>query len=160
MSDQPQPIFNIEKIYVKDLSLEIPHAPRIFLERDAPEVNIQLHSKGERIDEGMYEVLLTITVTAKIKERTMFLVEVGQAGVFQIRHIPGTELDPVLGIACPTILFPYLRESVSDVVTRAGFPPVILNPVNFEALYQQGKQAEANAEAVAEKPAEIQPTTH
>ncbi|MBN9125846.1 MAG: protein-export chaperone SecB [Nitrosospira sp. 56-18] len=160
MSDQPQPVFNIEKIYVKDLSLEIPHAPKIFLERDTPEVNIQLHSKGDRIDEGMYEVLLTITVTAKIKERTMFLIEVGQAGVFQIRHIPGTELDPVLGIACPTILFPYLRESVSDIVTRAGFPPVILNPVNFEALYQQGKQAETNAGEVAEKPAETQPTTH
>lgn len=160
MSDQPQPVFNIEKIYVKDLSLEIPHAPKIFLERDTPEVNIQLHSKGDRIDEGMYEVLLTITVTAKIKERTMFLIEVGQAGVFQIRHIPETELDPVLGIACPTILFPYLRESVSDIVTRAGFPPVILNPVNFEALYQQGKQAETNAREVAEKPAETQPTTH
>jgi preprotein translocase subunit SecB len=161
MSDQPQPVFSIEKIYVKDLSLEIPHAPKIYLEREAPEVNIQLHSKGERIDEGMYEVLLTITVTAKIKERTMFLVEVGQAGVFQIRHIPGTELDPVLGIACPTILFPYLRETVSDTVTRAGFPPVILNPVNFEALYQQGKQAAPDAEGGAEKPAEIQPaTTH
>jgi preprotein translocase subunit SecB len=160
MSDQPQPLFGIEKIYVKDLSLEIPHAPKIFLERDAPEVNIQLHSKGERIDEGMYEVLLTITVTAKIKERTMFLVEVGQAGVFQIRHIPETEIDPVLGIACPTILFPYLRESVSDIVTRAGFPPVMLSPVNFEALYHQGKQAGTNAEAVADTPAETQPTTH
>jgi preprotein translocase subunit SecB len=160
MSDQPQPLFGIEKIYVKDLSLEIPHAPKIFLERDAPEVNIQLHSKGERIDDGMYEVLLTITVTAKIKERTMFLVEVGQAGVFQIRHIPETEIDPVLGIACPTILFPYLRESVSDIVTRAGFPPVMLSPVNFEALYHQGKQAGTNAEAVADTPAETQPTTH
>ena len=160
MSDQPQPLFGIEKIYVKDLSLEIPHAPKIFLERDAPEVNIQLHSKGERIDEGMYEVLLTITVTAKIKERTMFLVEVGQAGVFQIRHIPETEIDPVLGIACPTILFPYLRESVSDIVTRAGFPPVMLSPVNFEALYHQGKQAGTNTEAVADTPAETQPTTH
>ena len=160
MSDQPQPLFGIEKIYVKDLSLEIPHAPKIFLERDAPEVNIQLHSKGERVDEGMYEVLLTITVTAKIKERTMFLVEVGQAGVFQIRHIPETEIDPVLGIACPTILFPYLREYVSDIVTRAGFPPVMLRPVNFEALYHQGKQAGTNAEAVADTPAETQPTTH
>ena len=160
MSDQPQPLFGIEKIYVKGLSLEIPHAPKIFLERDAPEVNIQLHSKGERIDEGMYEVLLTITVTAKIKERTMFLVEVGQAGVFQIRHIPETEIDPVLGIACPTILFPYLRESVSDIVTRAWFPPVMLSPVKFEALYHQGKQAGTNAEAVADTPAETQPTTH
>ena len=95
MSDQQQPVFGIEKIYVKDLSLEIPNAPRIFLERETPEVNIQLHSKGERIDGGMYEVLLTITVTAKVKDKTMFLVEVGQAGIFQIRNVPEAEMDPV-----------------------------------------------------------------
>ncbi|MGH8763984.1 MAG: protein-export chaperone SecB [Nitrosospira sp.] len=148
MSDQQQPVFGIEKIYVKDLSLEIPNAPKIFLEREAPEVNIHLHTKGERIDEGMYEVLLTITVTAKVKDKTMFLVEVRQAGVFQIRNVPEAEMDPVLGIACPNILFPYLRETVSDIVTRAGFHAVILSPVNFEALYQQGKQqAETNVPA-------------
>ena len=152
MSDQQQPVFSIEKIYVKDLSLEIPNAPRIFLEREAPEVNIQLHTKGERIDEGMYEVVLTTTVTAKVKDKTMFLVEVQQAGVFQIRHVPETDLDPVLGIAGPTILFPYLRETVSDVVTRAGFHAVILNPVNFEALYYQGKE-QAEKSATAEVPA-------
>ncbi|SFW25201.1 protein-export chaperone SecB [Nitrosovibrio sp. Nv17] len=149
MSD-PQPVFNIEKIYVKDLSLELPNAPRIFLEREAPEVNVQLHTKGERIEEGMYEVLLTVTVTAKVKEKTLFLVEVREAGIFQIRNIPETDMDPVLGIACPNILFPYLREVVSDVVTRGGFPAVILNPVNFEALYHQGKQqAEKNAAVAA-----------
>jgi preprotein translocase subunit SecB len=160
MSDQQQPVFGIEKIYVKDLSLEIPNAPRIFLERETPEVNIQLHSKGERIDGGMYEVLLTITVTAKVKDKTMFLVEVGQAGIFQIRNVPEAEMDPVLGIACPNILFPYLRETVSDIVTRAGFHAVILSPVNFEALYHQGKQqAETNATAT-EKPEEVKQTTH
>jgi preprotein translocase subunit SecB len=160
MSDQQQPVFGIEKIYVKDLSLEIPNAPRIFLERETPEVNIQLHSKGERIDGGMYEVLLTITVTAKVKDKTMFLVEVGQAGIFQIRNVPEAEMDPVLGIACPNILFPYLRETVSDIVTRAGFHAVILSPVNFEALYHQGKQqAEMNATAT-EKLEEVQQTTH
>lgn len=159
MSDQQQPVFGIEKIYVKDLSLEIPNAPRIFLEREAPEVNIHLHTKGERIDEGMYEVLLTITVTAKVKDKTMFLVEVRQAGVFQIRNVPEAEMDPVLGIACPNILFPYLRETVSDIVTRAGFHAVILSPVNFEALYQQGKQ-QAETNVAAGQSEEEKKTTH
>lgn len=139
MSEQQQPVFAIEKIYVKDLSLEIPNAPNIFLERDTPEINLQLGNKNQGIGEGLYEVLLTVTVTAKIKDKIMFLVEAQQAGIFRIRNIPNGEIDPVLGIGCPNILFPYLREVVSDVVTRAGFPPVILNPVNFEAIYQQKK---------------------
>ncbi len=160
MSDQQQPVFGIEKIYVKDLSLEIPNAPKIFLERETPEVNIHLHTKGERIDEGMYEVLLTITVTAKVKDKTMFLVEVRQAGVFQIRNVAEAELDPVLGIACPNILFPYLRETVSDIVTRAGFHAVILSPVNFEALYQQGKQQAETKAMAGEVPEEEKKTTH
>jgi preprotein translocase subunit SecB len=142
MSEQQQPVFAIEKIYVKDLSLEIPNAPNIFLERDAPEINLQLGTKSQGIGEGLYEVLLTVTVTAKIKDKNMFLVEAQQAGIFRIRNIPAGEIEPVLGIGCPNILFPYLREVVSDIVTRAGFPPVILNPVNFEAIYQQ-KNAEA-----------------
>lgn len=137
MSEQQQPVFAIEKIYVKDLSLEIPNAPNIFLERETPEINLQLGTKSQGIGEGLYEVLLTATVTAKIKDKNMFLVEAQQAGIFRIRNIPAGEIDPVLGIGCPNILFPYLREVVSDVVTRAGFPPVILNPVNFEAIYQQ-----------------------
>ncbi|MBP9100348.1 MAG: protein-export chaperone SecB [Nitrosomonas sp.] len=141
MSEQQQPVFAIEKIYVKDLSLEIPNAPNIFLERDTPEINLQLGTKSQGIGEGLYEVLLTVTVTAKIKDKNMFSVEAQQAGIFRIRNIPAGEIDPVLGIGCPNILFPYLREVVSDVVTRAGFPPVILNPVNFEAIYQQ-KNAE------------------
>lgn len=147
MSEQ-QPIFIIEKIYVKDLSLEIPNAPGIFLERDAPEVNLQLGSKHRSLDQGLYEVLLTVTVTAKIKDKIMFLVEAQQAGIFRIQHVADEEMDPVLGIGCPNILFPYLRETVSDTVTRAGFPAVILNPVNFEAIYNQNKkQAEAGAGA-------------
>lgn len=137
MSEQQQPVFAIEKIYVKDLSLEIPNAPNIFLERDTPEINLQLGTKSQGIGEGLYEVLLTVTVTAKIKDKNMFLVEAQQAGIFRIRNIPAGEIEPVLGIGCPNILFPYLREVVSDIVTRAGFPPVILNPVNFEAIYQQ-----------------------
>lgn len=143
MSEQPQPVFAIEKIYVRDLSLEIPNAPNIFLERDAPEINLQLGTKSQSIDEGLYEVLLTVTVTAKIKDKIMFLVEVQQAGIFRIRYVPDEEINPVLDIGCPNILFPYLREVVSDIVTRAGFPAVILNPVNFEAIYNQ-KKAEIN----------------
>ena len=141
MNQPQQPVFAIEKIYVKDLSLEIPHAPTIFLERDTPEINLQLDSKNQSIDsnEGLHEVVLTVTVTAKIKDKIMFLIEAQQSGIFRIRHIPDDEIDPVLGIGCPNILFPYLREVVSDVVIRAGFPPVILNPVNFEAIYQQKK---------------------
>ena len=140
MAEQEQPVFSIEKIHVKDLSLEIPHAPRVFLDRDQPEVNLQLSSKHDVIDEGMYEVWVTATITAKAKEKVMFLVEVQQAGICQIRNIPEAEIEPVLGITCPNILFPYLRETVSDIVTRAGFPSIILNPVNFEAIYHQNKQ--------------------
>lgn len=143
MSEQSQPVFAIEKIYVRDLSLEIPNAPNIFLERETPEINLQLGTKSQSIDEGLYEVLLTVTVTAKIKDKMMFLIEVQQAGIFRIRNLPDGELDPVLGIGCPNILFPYLREVVSDIVTRAGFPAVILNPVNFEAIYHQ-KKSEMN----------------
>ena len=147
MAEQEQPVFSIEKIHVKDLSLEIPHAPRVFLDRDQPEVNLQLSSKHDVIDEGMYEVWVTATITAKAKEKVMFLVEVQQAGIFQIRNIPEAEIEPVLGITCPNILFPYLRETVSDIVTRAGFPSIILSPVNFEAIYQQNKQkAKGNSE--------------
>lgn len=159
-SEQPQPLFSIEKIYVKDLSLEIPNAPRIFLERETPEVNIQLHTKAERIDEGMFESVLTITVTAKIKDKTMFLVEVQQAGVFQIRNVPEADMEPVLGIACPNVIFPYLRETVSDVVTRAGFHAVVLNPVNFEALYYQGKQQGENDLSTQTPAGDSQKVTH
>jgi len=131
-----QPVFSIEKIYVKDLSLEIPNAPQAFLEREAPNVDIQLHHNSTSVEDGVYQTILTVTVTAKVAERTLFLVEVAQAGIFVLRNIPANDINMVLGVACPNILFPYAREVVSDVVVRAGFPPVVLNPVNFEALYQ------------------------
>jgi preprotein translocase subunit SecB len=144
MSDaQNQPIFSIEKLYVKDISLEIPNAPQVFLEREAPQVDIQLHHESTKVEDGVYQTVLTVTVTAKAKEKTLFLVEVGQAGIFVIRNIPESDMEPVLGIACPNILYPYVREVVSDMVSRAGFPPVVLTPVNFEALYQAQKQAQA-----------------
>ena len=148
MSDaQNQPVFSIEKLYVKDISLEIPNAPQVFLEREAPQVDIQLHHESNPIEDGVYQTLLTVTVTAKVKDKTMFLVEAGQAGIFVIRNIPAADLEPILGIACPNILYPYVREVVSDVVSRAGFPPVVLTPVNFDALFQAQKQAQAGETA-------------
>ncbi|WP_022653439.1 protein-export chaperone SecB [Aquaspirillum serpens] len=149
MSEQQelQPTFSIEKIYVKDLSLEIPNAPQVFLERESPEIDLQLNLGAQQLEEGIFESSITITVTAKLADsKTMFLVEATQAGIFQIRHIPAEELDPILGVACPNILFPYLRETVSDVVNRAGFPPVLLSPINFDALYAQ-RVAQASNEA-------------
>jgi preprotein translocase subunit SecB len=137
MSEPQQPHFSIEKIYVKDMSLEIPNAPEIFLQRENPEIEIQLNSQGKGIGDGTYEVVLTVTITAKLADKAMFLVEVGQAGIFQIRNVPEADLEPILAVACPNILFPYARETVSDCVVRAGFPPILLAPVNFEALYQQ-----------------------
>ena len=141
-----QPAFSIEKIYVKDASLEIPGAPSIFLERESPQIEIQLSTAGSNVAEGIYDATITATITAKLGERTMFLVEVSQGGVFRIVNVPEAELAPILGIACPNILFPYLRETVSDLTVRAGFPPVLLNPVNFEALYAQSAAARAQAQ--------------
>jgi preprotein translocase subunit SecB len=144
--EQPQPVFTIEKTYVKDMSLEVPNAPQVFLQREQPQVEVQIHTSSQAIEEGYYETVVTVTVTAKISEdRTMFLAEAAQAGIFQIRHLPRGDLEPVLGITCPNILFPYAREVVSDMVTRAGFPPVILNPVNFEVLYQQQQAQQGQA---------------
>jgi preprotein translocase subunit SecB len=142
-----QPIFNMDKIYVKDLSMEIPNAPKIFLERESPQVDIQLHTQAGSIDEGLFEVLVMATVTAKVGEKIMFLIEVKQAGIFQIRNVPSAELEPILAVICPNILFPYLREVVSDVSVRGGFAPALLNPINFDALYQQQKLQQAQAAA-------------
>jgi preprotein translocase subunit SecB len=133
---------------VKDLSLEIPNAPQVFLEREAPTVDIQLHHNSTGVEEGVYQTVLTVTVTAKIGEKTMFLVEAAQAGIFVARNIPQSELESVLAIACPNILFPYVREVISDIVVRAGFPPVILSPVNFEAIYQ----AQRGEQLLAQEP--------
>jgi preprotein translocase subunit SecB len=138
--ENTQPIFSMDKIYVKDLSLEVPHAPKIFLERENPQVDIRLHTQAGSIEEGLFEVVVMATVTAKIGEKVMFLIEVKQGGIFQIRNVPAGELEPILAVTCPNILFPYLREVVSDVAVRGGFAPALLNPINFDALYQQKKQ--------------------
>ena len=134
-----QAAFNLEKIYVKDISLEIPHAPQIFLERTSPQIDVQLHTQASSLENGVFEVIVTATVTARIGEKTMFLIEVKQAGIFQSHNVPGNDLEQILAVMCPNILFPFLREAVSDVSVRAGFAPVLLNPVNFDALYQQQK---------------------
>ena len=140
MEEQQQRIFNIEKIYVKDMSLEISDAPLVFLDPETPKIDMQLHIDDKHIKETMYEVVLTVTITAKTQDKTIFLVEVQQAGVFQIINIEEVEMLPILNIVCPNVIFPYMRETISDIVTRAGFPPVILSPVNFEALYNESKQ--------------------
>lgn len=140
-----QPVFGIEKLYIKDLSVEVPNAPEIFLEQEAPQVTVQLNSTGRSVGEGSFEVVLTVTVTAAIGEKTVFLVEVGQAGIFRILNVPEEQLEPLVSIACPNVLFPYAREAVSDAVTRAGFQPIVLQPVNFEAMYMQRLQEQQPA---------------
>ena len=121
----------------------MPNAPQIFTERTAPQVNVELGNSAVRLDDGVFEVAIKVTVTAKIGDKTAFLVEATQAGIFAIRNLPNENLEIILGVTCPNILFPYAREAVSDMVTRAGFAPVLLNPINFEALYMQQKQQQA-----------------
>lgn len=139
MSEQ-QPVVSIERIYLRDLSLEIPNAPQVYADRESPKIDISLHNEARALDAGVYEVVLTATVTAKLKDKTAFLVEVAQAGIFQIRNVPQQELDAILGVTCGNILFPYLRESISNTVVRGGFPPFWLSHLNFESLYQQQRQ--------------------
>ena len=145
MEQNEQAVFGIEKLYVKDLSVEVPNAPEIFLEREAPQVEIQLNTSGKGLGDGAYEVVLTVTVTAKLPEKTVFLVEVGQGGIFRVMNVPNEQIEPLLAVACPNILFPYAREAVSDAVSRAGFQPIVLHPVNFEAMYMQRLQEQAPA---------------
>ena len=146
MADEQQPVFNIEKLFVKDLSVEVPNAPAIYLEREAPQIDVNMSTESHALGEDLYHTGITVTVTAKIGDKTMFLVECCQGGIFRIQNVPQDQLPMVLGIGCPNIVFPYLRETVSDVVVRAGFPPLLLNPVNFEALYQQQQQPAAAAQ--------------
>jgi preprotein translocase subunit SecB len=135
-----QPTFQIEKIYVKDLSLEIPNAPQVFLQNEQPQLEVQIDNGSEQFAEGAFEVTVSVTVTARVGERTIFLAEAVQAGIFSIRGVPEADLEPLLAIGCPNIIYPYARETLSDIVTRGGFPPVLLAPVSFEALYAQRTQ--------------------
>jgi preprotein translocase subunit SecB len=131
------PGFAIERIYIKDLSVENPGAPQSFQLTEAPTIEIGLRTRGEQIAPDVYECVLTITVTASAGGKSVFLVEVSQAGLFVIRGVPVADIQPVLGIACPNVLFPYARQTIADAVMATGFPPVHLAPINFEALYQQ-----------------------
>jgi preprotein translocase subunit SecB len=137
------PTFQIEKLYVKDLSLEVPNAPQVFMQAEGPELEIQINHKAAQFSDGLFDVSLTVTVTARAGEKTVFLAEVAQAGIFTLRGIPEADLEPLLAVACPTILYPYAREAVADLVTRAGFPAVVLQPVSFEQMYLSRRQAEA-----------------
>jgi preprotein translocase subunit SecB len=138
---EQQPVFQIQRVYLKDLSLEQPNSPQIFLEQEAPNIEVAVDVAAGNLAEGIYESSVTITVTAKIKDKVAFLVEGKQAGIFEIRNIPAEQLDPVLGIACPNIIYPYLRANIADAITRAGFPPVHLTEINFELFYQQRLEA-------------------
>jgi preprotein translocase subunit SecB len=146
MADEAQqPSFQIEKLYVKDISLEIPGAPQVFMQPQSPQLEIQVRSESANFAEGLYEVVITVTVTARAGDKTQFLAEAAQAGIFSLRNVPQADLEPLLAIACPTILYPYAREAISDLVTRGGFPPVLLAPVSFEAIYAQRMQQQAAA---------------
>ena len=150
MADQ-DPIFNIQRVYLREASLEQPNSPAILLEQEQPSVDIQLNVGVENVAEGMFEVTLTATVTTKLKDnRTVFLAECREAGIFEIRHIPEDQMNAVLGVACPQIVYPYLRGNLADLVQRAGFPPVHLAEINFQAMFEQQQAAAAETPAVTQ----------
>ncbi len=145
MSEQQQAVFSLDKVYVKDISLELPNAPKIFLNREQPNIELNISFNTIQVDEGVFQTILHAVVNAKIGSEQMFLIEVDQAGIFQMKNIAHEQIELLHNIECPNILFPYLREVVSDLTTRAGFLPVVLAPVNFAFLYQQKQQAQAGA---------------
>jgi preprotein translocase subunit SecB len=145
MSDEQQatPVFQIQRVYLKDLSLEQPNSPAILTSTEQPSVDIQLGVGMEQVADGIVEVTVTATVTTKIEDKVVFLVEAKQAGIFEARHLPEDQMGPIIGIACPQIIYPYLRGNVADVIQRAGFPPVHLAEINFQAMYEQQQQQAA-----------------
>jgi preprotein translocase subunit SecB len=147
MAEQ-DPSFQIQRVYLKGASLEQPNSPAILLEQEQPSVDIQLGVESNPVAEGVYEICVTATVQTKINDRTVFLVEAKQAGIFEIRNLPEDQMGPIMGIACPQIVYPYLRGNVADLIQRAGFPPVHLAEINFQAMYEQ-QQAQAQAEEEA-----------
>ena len=149
MADNNEPVFNIQRVYLKEASLEQPNSPAIFLEQAQPSVEINLHMADESAGEGFYEVALTVTVTAKVNGRVLFLAECREAGIFEIRHVPDGQMENVLKVICPQIIYPYLRGNLADLTQRAGFPPVHLTELNFQAMYEQQKAAEASKDGAA-----------
>jgi preprotein translocase subunit SecB len=140
-----EPVFQIQRVYLKDLSLEQPNSPEILMQQEQPSVDIQLGVETKPVVEGIFEVTVTANVHTKIQDKTVFMVEAKQAGIFEVRNIDPEQLGSILGIACPQIVYPYLRGNVADVIQRAGFPPVHLAEINFQAMYQQ--QAEDASQA-------------
>jgi preprotein translocase subunit SecB len=143
MADMQEPVFQIQRVYLKEASLEQPNSPGILLEQQQPVVDIQLGVQGAPVADGVFEVTVTATVQTKIQDKTVFLVEIRQAGIFEIRNVPQDQMGPIMGIACPQIVYPYLRGNVADVIQRAGFPPVHLSEINFQAMYEQQQQQQA-----------------
>ena len=144
MADEaPTPVFQIQRMYLKDLSLEQPNSPQILLEQQQPQVEINLGMGAEAVADGIYEVTVTATVTTKVSDKTLFLVEAKQAGIFEIRHVPQEQMQGIISIVCPQMIYPYLRAIVSDVCTRAGFPPINLTEVNFQAMFEAQQQQAA-----------------
>ncbi len=143
MTEQATPVFQIQRIYLKEASLEQPNSPAILLEQESPTVDIQLGVNAAPVADGVYEVSVTATVQTKIKDKTVFLVEATQAGIFEIRNLPQEQMGQIMGIACPQIVYPYLRGNVADLVQRGGFPPVHLSEINFQAMYEQQQAAAA-----------------
>jgi preprotein translocase subunit SecB len=147
MADTPDAVFQIQRVYLKEASLEQPNSPGILLEQASPSVDIQLGVEGTPISEGMYEVAVTATVHTKIDDKTVFLVEAKQAGIFEIRNLPPEQMGAIMGIACPQIIYPYLRSNVADIIQRGGFPPVHMSEINFQAMYEQQQAQQAAAPA-------------
>ncbi|CAM5792831.1 protein-export chaperone SecB [Ottowia pentelensis] len=144
MADQ-DPVFNIQRVYLKEASLEQPNSPAILLDAEQPALEINLGVNAENVAEGIFEVAVTATVTSKIGEKTVFLAECKQAGIFEIRNVPEDQMAGVIGVACPQIVYPYLRSNVADLIQRGGFPPVHLAEINFQAMYEQQQAAQAAA---------------
>ncbi len=144
---QQDPVFQIQRVYLKDLSLEQPNSPAILLEQEQPTVDIQLGVDAQPVSEGIFEITVSATVQTKVQDKTVFLVEAKQAGIFEIRNLPQDQMGPILGIACPQIVYPYLRGNVADVIQRGGFPPVHLAEINFQAMYEQQQAAAAGQPA-------------
>jgi preprotein translocase subunit SecB len=150
-----QPGFRIQRIYLKDLSLEQPNAPQILLLAAEPQLEVEVDVAVTRLTDELFEVALIATVTAKVDSKVLFLVEAKQAGIFEFSHIPPEQIDPMLGIACPTILYPYLRSNIADTISRAGFQPIHLNEINFHGMYEhrimQAAQAAASESTSADE---------
>ena len=147
MAEEQTPVFQIQRVYLKDISLEQPNSPSILLSQEQPNVDIQLQVGAETVNEGIFEITVTATVSTKIQDKTVFLIEAKQAGIFEIRHVPQEQLGAIVGIACPQIVYPYLRANVADVIQRAGFPPVHLAEINFQTMYEHQQNNAQNPQA-------------